>query len=1042
LVQQFALYNSSGAAASSSTGSNARGGPASSSGSGAQRSSAGAAGSGVVEQQASSGLVLNAQQQHTMGATSARALAPARQKLDELLQHWSQLPETAILVDRLVSDALAQIGEGSRHGPATKEPAEPAARMLSNSSNNNSSASTAAVASPATPGASTSSKARGGDTAEALVITDDDSSDGDFELPEEQGAAARPMTDAPVVASPPAGNSTNNPRSSAGSNSGAAAAGGASSGGIKKDKPSSSVPGVAVSMDDLPGDLGGFALGSGSDVTASPSKNSPSAAARKSANNEAMPSPRTNAALHTPPTRTPREGGTSARHLGPQGMLADEMDVAHRYGALSPRAISPGAQDGSTPVKSPFDTLLRSPRAGHHPAFGALDAPPKSRSPSPQPLQRGASPGVGAGGDDSDREMTPRQHTGGRRRSISSLGSSFSELPTPAKAVPVASKDDIPRFYFARGRQLQNADTLSEEVAGRAQAAKEAAARARAADEREVQLMNRFVSQASAAASASAAPTKRPGANGRLASAAKRNSTAATAASQQEAVQNAVRSLTTEAFGLPRVLSTVVASKVVKQPGNSLTLSQTRTFYDTCIAKNSRPRRIFETLLGSSPLAPAIERHSQGQRRNYLVKEDFTLLLTSLVEHHPGLSFLKEAADFQSKYIETVLLRIFFECDPRDTGRITWEAFNNSELPGAVQQLAETDEINHVLAFFSYEHFYVLYCRFWELDSDKDLFINAADFERYFPEQTANDLLVQRVFQGVGRKLQSKQKDRMGYDDFVYFCLCEEDKAHPRALKYWFKLLDIDGDGVLSGYELATFYDITKKRWEQLTGEAIAFPDVMCQVQDMLCGPAHDGTVPADLSGSPAGSPAGSFAPGGSGKAGPLGVGPLLGAPRQPLTGLDLMSRFGSSRPATPSGSGSAPVSPGAPALFVTGTSGGPAKGSKPPQARPVAGAASKAGGPGSGVSSPAGGMSWSATLPPGTDPMTIGFTLADLMRRPLAASVALTMITNVSKFLQYEQRDPFVIAHERAQGGLERNEWDRFCRAEYDRMSLAEEDG
>jgi hypothetical protein len=29
-----------------------------------------------------------------------------------------------------------------------------------------------------------------------------------------------------------------------------------------------------------------------------------------------------------------------------------------------------------------------------------------------------------------------------------------------------------------------------------------------------------------------------------------------------------------------------------------------------------------------------------------------------------------------------------------------------------------------VLKYFSYEHFYVIYCKFWELDKDHDFFIN------------------------------------------------------------------------------------------------------------------------------------------------------------------------------------------------------------------------------------------------------------------------------------------------------------------------------
>ena len=33
--------------------------------------------------------------------------------------------------------------------------------------------------------------------------------------------------------------------------------------------------------------------------------------------------------------------------------------------------------------------------------------------------------------------------------------------------------------------------------------------------------------------------------------------------------------------------------------------------------------------------------------------------------------------------------------------------------------------------YFSYEHFYVLYCKFWELDSDHDLLIDASDLARH-----------------------------------------------------------------------------------------------------------------------------------------------------------------------------------------------------------------------------------------------------------------------------------------------------------------------
>ena len=39
--------------------------------------------------------------------------------------------------------------------------------------------------------------------------------------------------------------------------------------------------------------------------------------------------------------------------------------------------------------------------------------------------------------------------------------------------------------------------------------------------------------------------------------------------------------------------------------------------------------------------------------------------------------------------------------------------------------------LTQVTDFFSYEHFYVIYCKFWELDKDHDLFIDREDLARH-----------------------------------------------------------------------------------------------------------------------------------------------------------------------------------------------------------------------------------------------------------------------------------------------------------------------
>ena len=60
-------------------------------------------------------------------------------------------------------------------------------------------------------------------------------------------------------------------------------------------------------------------------------------------------------------------------------------------------------------------------------------------------------------------------------------------------------------------------------------------------------------------------------------------------------------------------------------------------------------------------------------------------------------------------------------------------------------KVAEEDDINKVTEFFSYEHFYVLYCRFWELDADRDYRIGKEDLMRY-ADHSLSGVVVDAVF--------------------------------------------------------------------------------------------------------------------------------------------------------------------------------------------------------------------------------------------------------------------------------------------------------
>jgi len=157
--------------------------------------------------------------------------------------------------------------------------------------------------------------------------------------------------------------------------------------------------------------------------------------------------------------------------------------------------------------------------------------------------------------------------------------------------------------------------------------------------------------------------------------------------------------------------------------------------------------------------------------------------------------------------------------------------------------------LNIIYRYFSYEHFYVIYCKFWELDTDHDFLIDKENLIRY-GNHALTYRIVDRIFSQVGvdyyimccfclliwlllsratdnskpypllvihlhclftsvymnyqiicsrckiwftsilsqvpRRFTSKVEGKMGYEDFVYFILSEEDKSSEPSLEYWY----------------------------------------------------------------------------------------------------------------------------------------------------------------------------------------------------------------------------------------------------------------
>ncbi|XP_073520530.1 serine/threonine-protein phosphatase 2A regulatory subunit B'' subunit beta isoform X1 [Phyllobates terribilis] len=225
----------------------------------------------------------------------------------------------------------------------------------------------------------------------------------------------------------------------------------------------------------------------------------------------------------------------------------------------------------------------------------------------------------------------------------------------------------------------------------------------------------------------------------------------------------------------------------------------------------------------------------------YLEQEDLIPFLQDVVNTHPHLTFLREASEFHSRYITTVVQRIFYIVNRSWTGRITTAELRKSNFLQHVTLLEEED-INQSTDYFSYEHFYVIYCKFWELDTDHDLYIDEQDLSKH-NDHAISSRIIERIFSGaVTRSRKVAKEGKISYADFVWFLLSEEDKKTQTSIEYWFRCMDLDGDGVLSMYELEYFYEEQCQKMESMAIEPLPFEDCLCQMLDLV-KPQCDGKI-------------------------------------------------------------------------------------------------------------------------------------------------------------------------------------------------------
>jgi serine/threonine-protein phosphatase 2A regulatory subunit B'' len=97
--------------------------------------------------------------------------------------------------------------------------------------------------------------------------------------------------------------------------------------------------------------------------------------------------------------------------------------------------------------------------------------------------------------------------------------------------------------------------------------------------------------------------------------------------------------------------------------------------------------------------------------RTSITSSDFADIVRYVALTHPGLDFLKATPEFQDRYCECVIEQIIYfnTCDLSHS--LSQRDVCNSDLSEAFLALDEEDDINKFTKYFSYQHFYVLYCK-------------------------------------------------------------------------------------------------------------------------------------------------------------------------------------------------------------------------------------------------------------------------------------------------------------------------------------------
>lgn len=214
--------------------------------------------------------------------------------------------------------------------------------------------------------------------------------------------------------------------------------------------------------------------------------------------------------------------------------------------------------------------------------------------------------------------------------------------------------------------------------------------------------------------------------------------------------------------------------------------------------------------------------------QGYLKESDLENYILELIPTLPQLNGLEKS--FYSFYVCTAVRKFFFFLDPMRTGKIKIQdilacSFLDDLLELRDEELSkEMQESN----WFSAPSALRVYGQYLNLDKDHNGMLSKEELARY-GTGTLTDVFLDRVFQEC-----LTYEGEMDYKTYLDFVLALENRREQPALRYLFRILDVQHKGALNVFSLNYFFRAIQEQMKLHGQEPVSFHDVKDEIFDMV----------------------------------------------------------------------------------------------------------------------------------------------------------------------------------------------------------------